>query len=229
LLQRDWRVVGISRRSAPLTAPQYSHLPLDLGDVDSLTKTLTTRLGPVVKDGDVSRIALVNNAADVALLGQVDQLEPSRMLKAYAVNVVAPILLIGWILRESPPAVPLRIVNVSSGAAVVPVPGLGAYSATKAGLRIAGMILGAELDARYPTGGPGRDVSIWSYEPGLVETPMARAVRNSSAQTLPSVGWFQQMAADKKLLSPEAPASAIADYIDGDGHPRFSEQRLELG
>ena len=79
LLQRDWRVVGISRRSAPLTAPQYSHLPLDLGDVDSLTKTLTTRLGPVVKDGDVSRIALVNNAADVALLGQVDQLEPSRM------------------------------------------------------------------------------------------------------------------------------------------------------
>ena len=225
LLQREWRVVGISRRPAPIASSLYSHLPLDLGDVDSLTATLTSRLGQVVADAAVTRLALVNNAADVALLGQVDQLEPAGMLKAYAVNVVAPVLLTGWLLRSAAPGVPLRIVNLSSGAAVAPLPGLGAYSATKAALRMAGMVLAAELDMRHPPAGPSRDVSIWSYEPGVVETPMARAVRNSSAETLPIVQWFQQLAANKKLRTPEDPAKEIADYVDADGHPRFSEQQ----
>jgi len=225
LLQREWRVVGISRRPAPIASSLYSHLPLDLGDVDSLTATLTSRLGQVVADAAVTRLALVNNAADVALLGQVDQLEPAGMLKAYAINVVAPVLLTGWILRSAPPNVPLRIVNLSSGAAVAPLPGLGAYSATKAALRMAGMVLAAELDMRHPPAGPSRDVSIWSYEPGVVETAMAQAVRNSSAETLPVVQWFQQLAANKKQRLPEDPAKEIADYMEADGHPRFGEQQ----
>ncbi len=93
----------------------------------------------------------MNNAADVALLGQVDQLDPAAMLRACAVNTVAPVLLIGWVLRTAPARIPLRIVNVSSGAAVEALPGLGAYGATKAALRMAGMVLGTELDLRAET------------------------------------------------------------------------------
>src|SRR5918995_3819601 len=152
LLQRGWAVIGISRRSMPVEAPGYAHCSLDLEDVAGLTPSLERQVGPRLRDGAVTRIALVNNAADVALQGQVDQLEPNGMLQAYAVNTVAPVLLMGWVLRTASPRIPVRIVNVSSGAGVEPIPGLGAYGVTKAALRLAGMVLGAELDMRAAAG-----------------------------------------------------------------------------
>ena len=140
LLEHDWHVVGIARKPAPWSAARYRHVQIDLSDTTSLTATLDKQLQAAVSDAAVSRVALVNNAADVALLGTVDQLDPGGMLRAYAVNTVAPVLLMGWALRTSAPAIPLRIVNVSSGAAVDAFPGLGAYGATKAALRLAGAV-----------------------------------------------------------------------------------------
>jgi benzil reductase ((S)-benzoin forming) len=184
LLERGWEVLGIARRPGALNLPRYTHSAIDLGDVTHLARTLESNLASRVRDLGLTRFALVNNAADVALLGQVDQLDPTGMLQAYAVNTVAPVLLMGWLLRTAPSTRPLRIVNVSSGAAVEPFPGLGAYGATKAALRLAGMVLAAELDMRA-AGGAARDATIWSYEPGVVETPMQTAVRSSTADTVP--------------------------------------------
>jgi benzil reductase ((S)-benzoin forming) len=175
----------------------------------------------------VARVALVNNAADVALLGQVDQLKPEGMLQAYAVNTVAPVLLMGWILRTAPLNVPVRIVNVSSGAGVEAFPGLGAYGATKAALRLAGMVLAAELDMRAAAGS-ARDATVWSYEPGVVETPMQTAVRGSTAEVVPIVQVFQHLAAEGRLRPADVPAAEIVRHLEADGHPRFSEHRFLL-
>jgi benzil reductase ((S)-benzoin forming) len=169
----------------------------------------------------------VNNAADVALLGQVDQLEPAGMLQSYSINTVAPVLLMGWVLRTTAPRVPARIVNVSSGAGVEAFPGLGAYGATKAALRLAAMVLAAELDMRAGAGTP-RDVTVWSYEPGVVATPMQEAVRGATADTVPIVQVFHDLAAHDQLRPADAPASEIVAYLEADGHPRFSEQRFLL-
>jgi benzil reductase ((S)-benzoin forming) len=148
------------------------------------------------------------------------------MLQAYAINTVAPVLLMGWVLRTAGPRVPVRIVNVSSGAGVDPFPGLGAYGATKAALRLAGMVLGAELDMR--TAGNSRDATIWSYEPGVVETPMQDAVRGATVETVPIVQVFHDLAAHGQLRPADAPAAEIVSYLEADGHPRFSEQRFLL-
>ena len=61
LLERGWYVYGISRRTTPVRAPQYTHLQFDLGDVTGLTAALDTKLAPVVSDSAVTRLALVNN------------------------------------------------------------------------------------------------------------------------------------------------------------------------
>jgi benzil reductase ((S)-benzoin forming) len=228
LLQRGWQVVGVSRRPARITAPTYAHVPLDLLDVTKLSGALEAALGARLRDPTLTRLGLVNNAADVALLGTVDQLDPAGMLHAYAVNTIAPVVLMGWALRTSARTVPLRIVNVSSGAAVEGFPGLGAYGATKAALRLAGMVLAAELDGREASGAAPRDVTLWSYEPGVVATPMQVAVRGSSAETVPIVQMFQDLEASGRLLTPEVPAEAIATYLETDGHSRFAEQRFLL-
>jgi benzil reductase ((S)-benzoin forming) len=200
---------------------------MDLGNVDRLTAALDMQVASRLRDEDLTRIALVNNAADVALLGQVDQLEPDGMLRAYAINTVAPVLLMGWVLRTAAPKVPVRIVNVSSGAGVEAFPGLGAYGATKAALRLAGMVLAAELDMRAAGGAP-RDATVWSYEPGVVETPMQEAVRGATAETVPIVQVFHDLAAHGQLRTADAPAREIVSHLEADGHPRFSEQRFLL-
>lgn len=228
LLNQNWNVIGLSRRAAPITGPNYHHVQLDLGKPNEITATLDARVGQIFAATGLRKIGLVNNAADVALLGQLDRVDPAAMLQAYATNTVAPVTLMGWVLRSAPASIPIRIVNVSSGAAVEPLPGLGAYGATKAALRLAGMILGAELDAREATSGSRRDVTIWSYEPGIVETPMQRAVRSSSAEQVPIVQVFHDLKAAGKLAAPEAPAAKIAAYLEGDGHPRFAEERFYL-
>ena len=227
LLQRGWEVIGVSRRAMDVETPSYAHSSLDLADVAQLTTSLQTQVGPRLRDGAVTRIALVNNAADVALQGQVDQLEPGPMLQAYAVNTIAPVLLMGWVLRTASPRIPIRIVNVSSGAGVEPIPGLGAYGCTKAALRLAGMVLAAELDMRA-AGGATRDATVWSYEPGVVATPMQDAVRASTTETVPIVQLFKDLHAHGQLRQADLPATEIVSYLEADGHPRFSEQRFLL-
>lgn len=227
LLDHGWHVIGLARRPAALSNPAYVHASIDFGEVAQLAAQLDAQLGPLVRASTITRLALVNNAADVALLGQVDQLDPAGMLRAYAINTVAPVLLMGWVLRATPPHVPLRIVNVSSGAAVEALPGLGAYGATKAALRMAGMVLATELDLRAANGAP-RDASIWSYEPGVVETPMQEAVRATTAERVPIVGVFHQLVAEGRVLPASVPAREILAHVETDGHPRFSEQRFLL-
>lgn len=228
LLARGWRVIGLSRTPGTIQSPAYRHIAIDLADTDHLVAALDDRIGALLADESVSRLALVNNAADVALLGQVASIDPTAMIRAYAINTVSPILLMGWMLRMTAASVPLRIVNVSSGAAVEPVPGMGGYSATKAALRIAGMVLAAELDLQAGATGTPRDVSIWSYEPGIVDTPMQAAVRGSAPERLPIVEVFRQLADNKQLTDPEVPAAEIVRFIESDGHPRFSEQRFHF-
>ena len=226
LLRRGWDVIGIARRAVDRGTPGYTHCSMDLGDVDRLTANVESQIAFRVRDRALTRVALVNNAADVALMGQVDQLEPAGMLQAYAVNTVAPVLLMGWVLRTVARGVPVRIVNVSSGAGVEPFPGLGAYGATKAALRLAGMVLAAELEMRGA--GAPRNATVWSYEPGVVETPMQEAVRSSRAETVPIVQVFHDLAAHGQLRLADAPAAEIVSYVEADGHPGFSEQRFLL-
>lgn len=227
LLGRGWHVIGIARRPFAFPDPNYTHLRVDLGDLAALTSMFDTQLDPLVSAASVSRLALVNNAADVALLGPVQQLDPVALLKAHAINTVAPIFLMGRIVRRGQATARIRIVNLSTGAAVNPLPGLGAYASTKAALRMGGMVLAAELDARAQAGEPTPNASILSYEPGIVDTAMQATIRTTPITTLPIVRRFERFAVEGQLVSPMGPAVDIADYVDGDGYPRFSETRYD--
>ena len=71
-------------------------------------------------------------------------------------NAAAPAWLMGFVLRHAPADAAIRIVNVSSGAAVRGFGGVMAYCASKAALRMIGMVAAAEFDE------PPADVEISS-------------------------------------------------------------------
>jgi len=225
LIRRGWRVFGVSRRSSAIGSPLYSHLRADLREVATLAARLEPQVEAAVSDPSLRRFALVNNAAGPGLLGPLDGVKAEDLLELYAVNVAAPVSLMGWFVRRSRPGLALRMVNVSTGAATAAFPGLGAYGSSKAALRMAGMVLASELEARDPED-PARDITILSYEPGIVDTEMQAAVRGSSKETVPMVEMFRQFEAEGRLVPPKKPAAEIADYLEADGHARFTERRL---
>jgi len=226
LLARAWRVVGVARRPAAIDHAQYTHVAVDLADVTDAIAAIERVVAPLVADRRWRRIGLVNNAAAGGLLGPLERIEPDTLAALYAVNVVAPVQLMGLVVERSQPEAILRIVNLSSGSAVHPFPGLAAYSSSKAALRMAGMILGAELESPLRRGTPRPGAAIVSYEPGIVETAMQVNARSISPDEFPWVGIFHEFQSQDRLVAPERPAADIVALLEADGLPRFSERRL---
>lgn len=226
LLDQGWEVVGIARHPGAIEQPAYHHITLDLGDLSTVTSAIVSQLGPWLEQPRWQRIGLVNNAATIGPLGPLERVEPAALLELYGLNTVAPIALMGALIRHTRIEAALRIVNVSSGAAVRVTLGLGAYGSSKAALRLAGMALGAELEAGTPGTSKRSNVAILSYEPGVVDTEMQVSARSRSTGEFPWVDRFLGFWREGRLVPPETPAAEIVAFLEGDGPVGFSERRL---
>ena len=225
LLDRGWRVVGLARREAAIAHPAYEHVVVDLSDPDEARVRLEAPLSSRLADQAWRRIGLVNNAASAGLLGPTAQIPPADFVRLLALNVVTPVWLMGLVASRAPQAVAVRIVNVSTGAAVQGFPGLLAYGSSKAALRMAGMVLAAEADAADPAAPTAGDVAILSYEPGTVDTAMQEATRAVPKTTFPWVDLFHRFKAEGLLVPPALPAAEIADFLERSDVGRFTERR----
>ncbi len=226
LLQRGWAVTGAARRPAPIDHPRYRHLSLDLSDVVRAAASLEKDIGPLLSDPRRRRIGLVNNAASADLLTHFERIEAAPLLRVYAVNAVMPVWLTALVLRKRPPGAAVRIVNLSSAAAVTAFPGMAAYCSSKAALRMAGMVLGAELASGGRGDPAAEDVAVLSYEPGLVDTPMQEAARSQPPDSFPLARMFQDFAARGALVPPELPAAEIAAFLESERESGFTERRF---
>lgn len=215
LLRREWNVVGIARRTPTIEDEGYRHLALDLADVPAATAAVERDLGARLAERAWERVGLVNNAA-AAPAGRVQNLQAAELLHALALNVVMPLWLMGFILRRSPREARVRIVNVSSGAAVRASPGLSAYCSSKAALRMAGMAVAAEIEG---------DVAILSYAPGVVDTEMQLAARSKPLEEFPWGDMFRRYHAEGRLVAPELPAADIVEFLHSESAERFKEGR----
>jgi len=227
LLERGWAVIGVGRRVSEIEHPAYKHVIVDLSDARAVTSIMEEEVASLLTEQPWERVGLVNNAASPDLLTGVESIDPVALLRVYAVNIVSPVWLMGFVLRGSPREAALRIVNVSSGAAISAFPGLAAYSSSKAALRMAGMVLAAELDSPLRPQPTPADTAILSYEPGAVDTPMQQFARSQDAASFPWVQMFHDLAARRILVTPEVPALEIVAFLDSDAQPRFAERRLQ--
>lgn len=225
LLRRGWDVAGVARRPAPLHHARYRHLRLDLADTARLEAEFEGAFGEALALDGRARVGLVNGAATLEPVGPTSATPAACLARAFALNAVAPVWLLGFFLRRARGA-KLRAVDVSSGAARRPYAGWSAYCATKAALRMAGEVVGEEARAYAPGSALPVDLSLVSYEPGVVDTEMQEAVRGAVAEAFPQVGRFLELHANGSLHHPSKPAAEIADLLESDGLPPFSERRL---
>jgi NAD(P)-dependent dehydrogenase (short-subunit alcohol dehydrogenase family) len=225
LLRRGWDVAGVARRPAPLHHARYRHLRLDLADTARMESEFEGAFGEALALAGRGRVGLVNGAATLEPVGPTVATPAAGLARAFALNAVAPIWLLGFFLRRARGG-KLRVVDVSSGAARRAYAGWSAYCATKAALRMAGEVVGEEARSFAPGTVLPVDLSLVSYEPGVVDTEMQEAVRGTLAGAFPQVARFLDLHASGKLHHPSKPAMEIADLLESDGLPPFSERRL---
>ncbi|MDE3128766.1 MAG: SDR family NAD(P)-dependent oxidoreductase [Gemmatimonadota bacterium] len=226
LLDHDWDVIGVARRDAAIRHARYRHLALDVGDLTALTATFERDVAPLVSDPARTRIGLVNNAAVIGRLRTVDATDAAALRTTYAVNVVAPVWLTGFVARHTPRTAALRILDVSSGAAIRPLPGLGEYAGTKAALRMMSMAAAADFQSAPLNGRMTRDAAVLSYSPGTVDTPMQVEARGQRPDDFPAQTWFQERHDTGGLHAPELPAAEIVEFLESAKALAFAERRF---
>ncbi|HEX9844730.1 MAG TPA: SDR family NAD(P)-dependent oxidoreductase [bacterium] len=223
LLARDWRVLGIARREVRLHDHNYTHVRLDLADVDAVERYFVDEFSREFPAHDYRRVGLVNNAGLIGPLGPLPKLDLHALRDTFTVNTVVPIWLMGYFQRHCGNT-PLRIVNVSTGAAVVARAGQVAYCASKAALLTGSRVFGDE--AAHAPATEHKDAALLSYEPGMVDTEMQTQIRGTSSEDLPGVQRFLDAYGQGRLADAARPAREIADFLAKDHLPAFSEAKI---
>jgi benzil reductase ((S)-benzoin forming) len=204
LLARGFDVVGIGRSAAPgLSGPRFRLVACDLAVASSLAGALRA----VAAEGaraPRTRSVLVNNAAVAGPVGPLGTLDADEVAAAVATNLAAPIALCDAFLRAFTSG-ERRVINVSSGAAAMSLPGAAVYCAAKAALESLTRTMAAEAD----------DPALQSIavRPGVVDTPMQAFMRNQSASRLPDVAKFVEFHRGGQLLAAVDVATTIVERL----------------
>jgi 3-oxoacyl-[acyl-carrier protein] reductase len=159
------RVAICGRREEPLRSVSYG-----LGGADVCRPVVAdvtdaadrTRMLKETRDAFGGLDILVNNAGAVRGAGPIADLAEDDWAAGLAVNATAPLFL----SRAALPMLRVRngcILNISTGASLKPVPGFGAYGATKAALNYVSQVLAIEA---------APEVRVNVICPGTVETPI---------------------------------------------------------
>ncbi len=206
LLADGFTVLGLGRgTSSRLVGPAYQFVAIDLADPESAAARAGERFAAIAGAGPTYAV-LINNAAAVEPLGRLGHVPDALLARAFAVNLVAPVVLANAFCRAFPATHgERRIINVSSGSAARVGPGAGHYSIAKAGLEMLTAALAVDRSD------PGfRAISI---RPGIIDTEMQVTMRSQSVDVLPMAPMFVGFHRSGQLVRAGTTADVIVDKL----------------
>lgn len=148
---------------------------------------------------------LVNNAGQLEPIGSSLAIDLEAFNNALHTNVTGVLVGMRAALRARSESTPLRIVNISSGAAVHAYAGWAAYCASKAAVTMLTQVLAAEQQERS-------DTSVVCVAPGIIETAMQRTIRAASPAVFPEQPKFVRLKEQGALLHP-VEAALTLDWL----------------
>ena len=209
LAQQDISLFCISRsfaESQERLAEERSNITLlkcDLSDpkeVSSCVKKLKKNLE------HHTDIIFINNAAVIRPVGFVGTFPDGEIASAIHINLHSPMTITNVLcgLKE---CTKLTIINISTGAARIPIAGWSLYCATKAAI-------GMFFDVLQKQDAPGRSIVVHHFDPGVMDTPMQAAIRNTPSAQFPRVEEFKRYKAEGTLTDPvHVAARLVKEYI----------------
>ncbi|SFD84631.1 benzil reductase ((S)-benzoin forming) [Paenibacillus catalpae] len=208
LLREGNEVIGLSRTNNEDIGRQsaegkFTFYPVDLVRIKQLTPVLQPIIANI-DSGSLDSITLINNAASVTPLKEIQDCTDEEILNNVQLNIAAPMLLTSAFIRLTSNWHARRVVNISSGSAKYPAPSMSLYCSAKAALnmfsRSVGMEQGQEPNA----------VQLFAIDPGMVDTPMQRTARESD---MALSAFFAAQKAEGNLVEPARVARQIIHFI----------------
>lgn len=205
-LNSEHLVISISRTKT-LTQANHFHLSHDL----SKPKGLETKLDKVLSKIDLKKIKainLVNNAAVIEPIGEVQNFKQEDIEKHLKVNLLTPILLTSWLMKTfNKTKAPITIANISSGAAFHPIVNWSLYCSTKSGLKMFTDCLLEDYKSR-------KNFRAFSFSPGVMDTDMQATIRKQTKSSFKNIDKFKELKQKKLLLSPDIVAKGLYQLLD---------------
>lgn len=170
LVLSDLNAEALARAATPLraAAAEIVERVCDVGDdaaVGACAEALAAR--GIVPD------VLVNNAG-IAYIGGFEQTDLDVWQRIFNVNVFGLVRVTRALLPAMRAAGGRRhIVNLASGAALLPPPNMSAYAASKGAVRLFNEALAVEL--------AGSGVTLHCVYPGIINTPIIGGIRSTGA------------------------------------------------
>jgi NAD(P)-dependent dehydrogenase (short-subunit alcohol dehydrogenase family) len=173
----------------------------DVSDYTSAGKIIDQvekQLGPVN--------LLVNNAGIATAIGPVSATEPRDWWRCFEVNLLGPYLFTRAVVPSMIALGRGRIINVASGAGLVPIPNLSGYVTSKAALIRFSEVLANEVHEH--------GISVFGIEPGTVRTAMAEQVLESpeSQRWMP---WFKTIFEQGRDVPPDHAVRLVLTLASG--------------
>jgi NAD(P)-dependent dehydrogenase (short-subunit alcohol dehydrogenase family) len=143
--------------------------------------------------------ALINNAGTIEPLAPISEARHEDWAYHMVVNLLGPMMMCKLAipyLRQTEG----KVVNITSHAAEISIPGASAYSTSKAALNRFSKSLAVEEP----------DITVILFIPGETDTPMQAVIRNKGKGKTPDEvhQFFADLYEQGKLLPPEIPAIA---------------------
>ena len=169
-LARDGFAVHLTDLDGDGVAARAAELAADGHRAGASQQDVTDRAGwsALIEEvtGKAGRIDVLVNNAGIAVLRMMDELEPESWDRQISVNLTSVYLGTRAVLPAMTAAGRGSIVNLSSVAGLVGIPGCAAYAASKGGVRLFSKAVAMEVAAK--------GVRVNSVHPGVIWTDMQK-------------------------------------------------------
>ncbi|WP_188006704.1 SDR family NAD(P)-dependent oxidoreductase [Sporosarcina sp. ANT_H38] len=203
LTQHKQRIIGIGRtftREQNILATSNSNLltliGFDLANTLSFNE-LKIELDSKINDNAIE-VIFVNNAGIVNPISKVGNIKEDADVERHInVNYLMPVLLTNYLLNKH--RGPMKILNISSGAAEASIEGWSLYCSSKKAIKTFLDVVNKE----------NMQLTVEHIDPGVMNTRMQKNIRECSVEDFPTLNHFRGLKNNNKLMSPEDVARKI--------------------
>ena len=222
-VERGISVLGVARSKATLSHALYRHVRLDLSEPKDVQAFFEGPFRRLTSHVDADEVILVNNSATIGSIDHLESQPLNGLCRESVLNAIVPAWLMGFISRCFVTR-PVRIINISSGAADRPYAGWTSYCSGKAALLMASRVFAEEQAlVRAQRGGPLR--SVVCLAPGSVDTDIQDSIRDVRLDAFPDLEKFHRLKRNGSLFSAGEIAEVIARLVEADHGQVFRNLR----
>lgn len=157
---------------------------------------------------DCDGVYMINNAGVIKPVGPVETLDPAQMDTHMRINLLAPMHLIRYFVKQFTDwKTQKRILNISSGAALNPYFGWSNYCTGKAGMDMFTRCIATEQENKeYP-------VELMGVAPGIIDTDMQTTIRGTTPEQFIHRQKFVDLKESGQLIAPALAGKKLCQLL----------------